>query len=674
MLAALALALLPIQASGLPPLPPSLAENAESQGHARNMAQDGDPLLRREAASAFLSLLQSAPPAEQFDFLLLAAGKNSFPPEVKLESSWQLLARSWDGFQEQLNQVLRKPAVGNVVALNGALNAVAALEWSDPSFVEAVAARLNEPECATSARSALFAITRHEFPDAGDFHEWWKDVRDLGREAGLAEAFDTAHSREVQLWARILKQDSSAVFEAIQSPVAGVRYLAYQAMSGLPQAIVGEESPAAEKLRTAFYQAQRQNQELELVQITRLVPHFLLGKEGMQILDVALEARYPNVRLEAARAIQRVRPADAALNGVLLHLKRLYVDNQETSLGTPEFRLALLVGFQEFAPVLAEREEDQAITVTLLRALIQEDSALVRGQIYDAIGRLGWPAFLDILRSRSLKEELAREERSSALDALTTIALGMEDRTQALDILHGLLGHPELGYRAIQGLKKLGDVASAPFLSERLTLEKESHLLKEILQAMGRIPPTSIALEALLELKPMAELRESRLVALSAQIGQGNLEPLRRSIEVLEKRKDYASMVRLLNSFPLEGFSDSEKIELESTTVRIHAEWLLLAGLGNGRAALGMDTVSRLGALQESQPAVAHWPLLLGRLEALRGNAELALKAYQQAFPLLGESLAEEVIQEIESLEKVIESQKEDLVPEPLPEPPQDEA
>ena len=133
-------------------------------------------------------------------------------------------------------------------------------------------------------------------------------------------------------------------------------------------------------------------------------------------------------------------------------------------------------------------------------------------------------------------------------------------------------------------------------------------------------------------------------------------------------------MVRLLNSFPLEGFSDSEKIELESTTVRIHAEWLLLAGLGNGRAALGMDTVSRLGALQESQPAVAHWPLLLGRLEALRGNAELALKAYQQAFPLLGESLAEEVIQEIESLEKVIESQKEDLVPEPLPEPPQDEA
>jgi HEAT repeat protein len=651
-----------------------MAEKEGLQSLVQSITQGSDLTLRRDSSLAFLEAIQGAPFGEQFDFLLNASGAEVFPKGLSLSPSWHYLNENWEEFPKQLNRVLRNPIGENAVQLNGALSAVAALQWSEPTLVESIAARLNEPSSTTFARAALFSITRHEFSGSGEFHEWWVGARDLGREAWLAEAFDSSHSREIRLWARILKSESSAVFDALQSPVSGVRYLAYEAMAGLPQAVQGESSEVKEILRESFFRIQRHHQEMEFVRLTRLIPHFLLGAEAMQLLDIALEDQSAAVRLEAARALKRVRPAEAALDGVLLHLKRLYVDNKEGNIGTPEFRLALLVGFQEFASVLAQGDADQTITVTLLRALIQEESDLVRGQVYDAIGRLGWPEFLDILKSRSLKEELAREERSAALDALTKIATGMEDRGQALEVLHVLLSHPELNYRAVLGLKKLGDSSSIPILSERLVIEKEDHIRKEILQALGRIPSNTHALSALLAYVPSPDLRDVRLAAISSQIGPGDMEKLRQSVSTLESQFDLLGIVRVLEAFSSDGLGDSELVELESMTVRIHAEWLLKTGLGNGRAARAADTVARLGELTQAQPGVAHWFILLGRLEALRGNAKEALSALEAGLPLLNVGDSEEITLFIAELKKSLRSEPSLEPPVPTPEKSEDGA
>ena len=639
-----------LQTVEMPPLPPPLDQNVEAAAAVQALSGGFESEQARAAAAEILGLLGQAEPVAQANFLVQVVGHEAFPKNVGITAAWRRLSGSWPELEGWLMAALLRDE--DRFELNGALAAIGYLELSNPTMIEATAARLSEERSAEYVRRALFNITRHEFPDAGAFNSWWATARQTKRAAWIAQAFDAAHAREIKLWGKILALDPGAALEAGKSPLRGVRKLAFGTMAEYPQVVEGDYSPAAEALRDAFYQESDPELRRDLIS---LIPRFHLGAEAMSLLDQALEASAPGERLAAARSLIHVRPVELARVGVVRHLRRVYV--QEEGVGNrPEFRSALWNGLREVAEAWSGGDADNELSLVLVRALDREPNQQTRNDVYKATGALGWPQFMEVLLPRANDDELTAEERSSAMAAMTSIAVAGGEREQLLEILHRMLNHHELRYRSVQCLRDLKDQRSASPLAIQLAYVEEDFVLRAILAALAELPRSADAIKGLLAYRPAAEFEDDYVKALASQVGTEDSDLVRSVATGMEKKDMLRIAFRLLDGFPRTELAAASSAALERDYARVLAKWLLQAELDGGQIARAEDALARLAQLEEDEPKEGIWPFLQVKLSLKLERPDDADVVLQRLFDLIkaGGLVSPEIQAELPELAAVI--------------------
>ncbi|MCH2111683.1 MAG: hypothetical protein MK213_02410, partial [Planctomycetes bacterium] len=611
------------QGGGAPPLPPALAQQEPLQNALRALEATTDPAARREAAQVLLEALPGAKPRAQACFLMLVDAHHAFPAEVSLRGSWDRLTKEHEQVLVFVAETLRDDS--DQALLQGALSAAGHLRMSTPALVETVAARLNEPAHAGFARRSLFQITRHEFVDGNAFGDWWTTAREQGREEWLERALDRAGGRELQLWKETLAADPSASLRAVRSNVRAVRALGFEAMPGLQA-----DDVSGNTLREVFYSERDTELRRALV---GLIPQFLLGAEAMALLDQALEAADSGERLQAARVLLRVRPAEEARTGITRHLTRVYVTREQGVGDGPAFRSALLGGLQELAESLAGGEADPQISLILVRAFDREPDAGVRSQAYEAVGALGWSEFTDVLLPRALNENLPAPERSAALDALTRLASHSGPSERLLQVLHDLLVDESLAYRAVQCLAQLNAAESVEPLTLALSSANEEFLVDAILNALTGLPSSEAGVDGLLRHASPVDGHEPYVSALIQQVGPA-LESFQRSLSVLQEQGQWRTAFRLLEAFPRGELSEADAAPLHLAHARVLARWILRDGLEQVGATRVADAVTRVTQAGAVEPESSEWPILEARLERLRLDPAASFSAFQRALAL----------------------------------------
>ncbi len=625
------------QTAELPPLPPALAGDAALQQATRLLDHgQGDLAARKKAASLLLAGLSSAEGPQQAEFLLTREGAEVFPEGIDLDTPWRRLASSWPQAGEYVRTIILRPGGVDLNHLRGALAAAGHLGLADPEVVAAIGADLDRVPLAERARASLYAITRHEFPDTDAFSKWWETAHSRTRADWLIEAVDDSVQRETGIWRERLAKEPSAALLAVRSPVPEIRLLGYQAMATLPAPPAdAKDHPEADTLREIFYTEHRAALRAMLV---RLIPQYLNGQDAMALLGQALVSEIPAEREEAARVLPRIRPLEVARAGLLAQLERVYLPTDPDPSATPAFRAALFDGLREVTANGLASSPDQAerLDAVLELAVGKETDTSVRADLYAALGNLQRPAFFSILLPLAREETRDPADRSAALSALTRIVIGAKlDPAPLLETLHPLLGNgsPDLRYRAIRCLQQLGTPSSAPWLAARLKAETEEWLVPEILKAlagMGEVRDTD-QLVPLLAFQPTPKLEKEYLSAVRAAIGTQDLAKLGVALQVFEARQAWSLAFRLLDGYPRDQFEGEDRAGLERRYAFVLSSWLLQEGLGNGRTARAADAATRLAALHEAQPEELRWPLLLARIQTLRGKAPEALAAWQRA-------------------------------------------
>jgi len=569
-------------------LPPPLNADAEVLNAVEVLATNGNMESSRAAVQVLLKALPAATANAQAEFLCVALGNSVFPKGTDLSSTWLRIDSEWPELFNYLDNTIRSE--NDLAKLNGALLAAGSLNYSSVSMVEAIAARLNEVDSAEFSREALFSLTRHEFSGAEQFNKWWSTARNLSRATWLAQAYDSAHQRELELWAKLLAVDSSATLSASRSTIGGVRALAFTRMSELPPESTGEQSEIAKAVLAAFYSEHLPELRQDLI---ALIPRFLAADNAIPLLDQALEAKGAGERLAAARALVLVRPVEFARDGVSRHLRRVYVlsESGEPS-DSPQFRSSLWSGLREVAKSWNTADSD--LSLVLVRALDLEPNQQTRNDIYAASGALGWQELIAVLLPRAGDEELATEERSSALGALTRISLSSGESEDVLAVLHGLLAHEKLRYRAVQCLSELKSTTSAAPLASQLGQPMEDFVQQAILSALSDLPSSTEAIVSMLRFSPAEKFAASYVSALVNQVSHSNPEMFSSVVRGLEEKSQFALALKLLDA-PLQTEIDELEVQIRARIYsRILALWLLQDQLPKGAENRIEDCRSRL--------------------------------------------------------------------------------
>lgn len=630
------------QGPGLPPLPQELAANDAVAVAARAFEKAEGDEARQAAAGVLLAALGQADPALQAAYLMACDGAGAMPPGADLAGAWRRLAQAWPKADGAVLAVLRQSESSDRASLRGAIRAAGYLQIGLPVAVQAIAPQLDQPDTGADARAALRRITGSEFASWQEFSAWWEAVGQHGdRAAWLREVLDASLPREVALWRALLGLDAPAALRAIESPLAEVRRLGFEAMKTLPVDTAG----AAAALRTAY---RNERDPLLRVAVVSLIPRFLQGQEAGSLLDLAMTSPLPAEQLEALKSLARLKPPEEARAGVLRSLTQVY-GPPESPVGSAAFRTELLVtlpkvfagsnGASGAAAPPAEDPSDSELTLLLVRALDREMDPRVRPSLYLALGALRRPAFFDLLRDLARDETRDVADRSNALDALTQIGVANQRRSDLLALLHPLLAHAEstLRYRALRCLVLVGDKTSLPDLNSRLAEEGDAKLRSELLRAFrsfGEVA-TPEALDPLLRYQPSSEDYLSHKDSLLVQIGP-DAAKLRHAIGALVERRSWQLAKDLLDAYPRDGLAEETLGWLDRESTLVTAEWLLGGKLENGRLRDAEILAGQLAERIAAEPAESVWSVLLARLQERRGDSLAAFAAYRGALSTAG--------------------------------------
>ncbi|KAA3605668.1 MAG: hypothetical protein DWQ01_18725 [Planctomycetota bacterium] len=634
-----------------PNLPAPLDKNQEVVAAYAEGMRSTDLAVRKVAAQRILNALAEAQPEAQAEFLLRWEGLEEIP--VATAPAWRRIDSKWADLRMYLHNILKDRMASSRPRLLGALKAVGHLEMAAHANVEVVAAFLDDQLYHDPARRALYSLTRRDFRSLDAFLQWWNGgAKDLRRIDWVLNAAESERRRVIAQWDRQLKQNPSLAFEAVRQDLFEVRSLGYLALRSLPALPADAEAAKAEKLRRsqALQQAWAQEASPELRRLlVPLIPRFFEGAEAMAILDQALASPLPELNLEAARTLQLVKPVGVARTGVLSHLGRVYESAGLLNTGAG-YRAAMFTALVAVTEGNGTANADPALDKILSLALASETDPAVRSKVYSAIGSRGGPEFMSGLREHvaNPKGERSLQDQLAAMQALTRLAVRQKDGADFIEVFRMHLASEifDLRLQAVQSLTQLRLPQTGPLLAERLAVEQEGRLVREILVAIGALPNSS-GLDFLLSYVPPREDREIRVAyqqavarQLAADKEPAGMDPAKfmKAMPALAKNQVWDVAFALVAEISqLEIADEGQYAQIDRFYTLALAQWLLEGGLHNGGATRADEAAARLKERMAAEPAAADWPWLLARLENVRRRPAEALAAAQAAAPLLKE-------------------------------------
>lgn len=623
--------LLAFQGGG-PELPEALkADPAVAEAWSSLQDPATEVTLRNNASTLVLQNLAALPPSEQWSFLIEADGRGRF--SISLRAQYRKIAQDWPALEARVMETLALPSGQNDALLLGAIHAAGNLATTHALLIEQLATLLENPTFSSDARLALEDITGEEFGTQKDFLTWWEGSKNLGRETWLELAHEREKGRELADWRRRL-QGAAAVTEVlygVRHPRQPIRVMAYEALRRLDF----QSLDAATNLQVADALRNALDQESDAALRTALlalVPQVLTDREALNPLLRALEFGVDEERLAAARYLQLVEPVEIAWEGLLRGLDGAYPKSIEGPAGQVAVRQALWSGLGSLAdritiadPARLDAQFQVALEVEMVRS--------VRASILSAIRRLGGPNYLEVLRPLAIDPEASEVERSEVLVAMTGVAERHPEITTLQEILPALLADPQPQVRrqVISSMRKLKTARAPLLMAQRLSVETEVVLQKDLLAALGEARVADV-LEVLVNFTPSQTLREAYGKALVVQIGKdfAQLEMVRAQ---LVKRGDLEFAFLVVRTFPLEGLSAEDRLALDRKHATAVWEWLMLKGSGNGNASYAADAVTRLRDLMALEPDSLAWPVYLIEVELQREQVGAIVPLLIQLLP-----------------------------------------
>jgi hypothetical protein len=229
--------------------------------------------------------------------------------------------------------------------------------------------------------------------------------------------------------------------------------------------------------------------------------------------------------------------------------------------------------------------------------------------------------------------ETSEVERSEVLVAMTGVAERHLELNTLQEILPALLADPQPQVRreAIASMRKL-KVANAQLLMvQHLEAETEVVLQKSMLAVIGASKAEGV-LEPLLNFTPSPTLREAYGKALVVQIGSDFARLDVVSARLVE-RFDREFSFLVVRTFPLEGLTAEQRLELDRKHATAVWEWLMLKGTDNGNASYAADAVTRLRDLMALEPESLDWPVYLIEIELQRGQVASVMSELLELIP-----------------------------------------
>ncbi|MGB0954297.1 MAG: HEAT repeat domain-containing protein [Planctomycetota bacterium] len=618
--------LLALQGGG-PALPQSLAEQPEAvQAWATLGDAKAEPAAKSAAEGILLEQLATLAPADRLAFLMEAEGAELLS---NLRPTYRAMAKEWPALETRILETLVLPAGQNDVLLRGAIHAAGDLATSNAALLEQLASLLEAPQFHSDASRALYSLTRKEFGNPKDFHQWWATAKERGREAWLEDAAEASYQRELDDWRRRLQNGGqpAEILEGVVHPLQQVRSLAYVALRGLD--LAGLDEATRGQVALALRNALQQESDAQLrIELLVLVPQVLDSREALKPLLHALEYGVPVEREAAARYLQFL-PDEIAWEGILRGIQGAYPAATEGPSGPVPVRLALWSGLGTLIS-RGPAADPAALELQMMAALSTENEPAVRDYILSAVGRFGSASFLEILHPIVTDVEGAEADRSDALVAMTDIVLALGDGAQLLPLLTAMLDDlkPQVRLRTIESLGRLGLQEGPALLVNRLPLEMESVLQKKILGILAAKPYPEVV-EALVAFQPTNGVNESYGRALVAQVGE-DFETLKVVHEAMAQRGSIDFAFQVVRNFPSDGLSPEQAAAKERIYARAVSERLLVVGVENGNAIYADDAVTLLRRLKEAEPESLDWPIYLVELLLMREEVAPALAIMQE--------------------------------------------
>lgn len=620
--------LIALQGGG-PELPEALQIDPTVVEAWTSLQDPASEVAQHEAWSVLvLDRLSALPPEEQLPFLLAADGRHLL--QADLRPIYRGLDASWPALEARLLETLVAPSGQDNTLTFGAIQAAGHLASSDAPLIEQLAVLLKTAKFANAARAALEDLTGREFANHASFLAWWAEAKDLGREAWLEEAEKLVKARELADWNRRLQNGGSAaeILIGVGHPRQPVRAMAYEALRRIDVGSLDETTRAqiAEALRQALNQESDASLRIDLL---AFVPQVLKGREALNPLLRALEFGVDSEREAAARYLQLVEPVEVAWDGLLRGLKGVYPASEEGPSGPVAVRLGLWSGLGTLA-ARGPSPNATAMELQIQAALAVENDRAVRDYLLSAIGRIGSPDFFQVLRPLVMDSQSPQADRSGALVAMTGIVERHEDPSVLQAILPQLLAdsQPQVRRQAIGSLRRLNLPETPELLVQRLRVEPEVVLQKELLRALTTQRYVG-ALEHLIAFEPNRVLREEYGKALVVQVG-ADFASLDLAYQAMGNRFDREHAFLVVRKFPREGLSEEDLVELDRKYATAVSERLQWVGVENGNASYAADAVSRLKDLMEAEPHSERWPVYYVELQLMRGEVDSAVAVMTQ--------------------------------------------
>lgn len=620
--------LLTLQGGGLA-LPQSLAEQPEATAAWATLSDSKSEAGAKSAAGAvLLEQLSALPPAAQLPFLMEAEGLGLMP--MSLRATYRNLAIVWPALEARILETLVLPAGQNDALLLGAIHAAGDLATSNAAMLEQLASLLEAPAFRADARRALYQLTRKEFSSQEVFLDWWATAKERGRESWLEEAAESSARRELDDWRRRLQAGGqpAEILAGVIHPRQQIRSMAYVALRSLDFAGLDAETrgQVAIALRSAL---QQESDALLRIELLALVPQVLQDREALNPLLHSLQYGVPEEQVAAARYLQLLEPEEIAWEGILRGLEGAYPASVEGPSGPVPVRMALWSGLGTLI-LRGAAPNPETLEQQMNAALSVETDRAVRGHILSAVGRFGRPSFLEVLRPIVTDVEADEADRSDALVAMTGIVEHMQDPGQLLPLLTDLLDDhkPLVRRRAIESLRRLKFAEGPMLLVQRLPLESEVVLQKEILSALAEKQVAGIV-APLAAFDPAPPLREAYGRALVAQVGS-DFETLKTVNQAMAQRGDVDFAFQIVRGFPTDGLDEAQVKEKERLYAVAVSERLLVVGVDNGNSSFADDAVALLQGLNSAEPQSLEWPVYLVELQLMRGEVAPALTVMQE--------------------------------------------
>lgn len=621
------------QDTNWPVLPPALQQQPEVVAAYQTRLQGQNPEARRAAAKLVLDELPKAELAAQADFVLGLFAAAEFPADL-LPKEIQRIYSEWPLLEQRIEDIMRSAEGENLELIPGAMKAAGLLELDRPGLVESIAARLNQEQYQLLASQSLELITRHQFRTLESFHDWWKTARDLERIDWLALALDEALQAELDLWRRLLVLDPNSAMKAIDALRKEVRGLGYEALARLEISAKPGAPPALEI--KAFRNAFDAETDIELrVRLLQLVPRFFQGQEAIGFLEEALASGQSIEKESAARLLQEVRPVGLALQSTVKHLDQAYQTFANGHAGAPLMRQSLWNSLVSLGRSKTEAMDPLLVGLDQIfhNAFTQEMASDVLPQVYQAVGLLGGDEFFRFVQPRIAIQTLSIQERQDALEAVIQLAQRFNKVDDFLETgLVAILNNEvsEIRYKALKSAGKLKHPKCTILLLQRLAVEPEEALLRELLKE-SRVARASGAVDLLLQFTPPNFWNEYR-GALQAQIGTELVLALQ-AIQAMTERQDWEMAWRLMGAFTAPVDAAPEQLSAYVTLqTRVQSEWVisrepkLKADNPEVVKALRMLLIQRQG-----QPQIPIWAELEGRLRTMLGEHAAAFEAFSAA-------------------------------------------